>query len=36
MKTISEQKHFDGTLGYYGHVSKSCACDMHFTVFVPP
>jgi S-formylglutathione hydrolase len=35
MKTISEQKTFGGTLGYYSHASKSCDCDMRFTVFVP-
>jgi S-formylglutathione hydrolase len=36
METISQHRTHGGTLGYYSHASKSCQCDMRFTVFVPP
>ncbi len=35
MKTISENKCFDGVQGVYSHASKSCACDMTFGLFLP-
>jgi len=36
METASQHRVHGGTLGYYSHTSESCACDMRFTVFVPP
>ena len=36
METISQQRAHDGTIGYYRHTSDACACDMRFSVFVPP
>jgi len=36
MKTISEQKCFDGVQGVYEHESETCQCPMRFGVFVPP
>lgn len=36
METVSQHRVHGGTLGYYSHASDSCACDMRFTVFVPP
>tara|TARA_R110001606_G_scaffold393997_1_gene564488 strand:+ start:257 stop:1078 length:822 start_codon:yes stop_codon:yes gene_type:complete len=35
MKTISENRCFDGVQGVYSHASKACACDMTFGLFVP-
>lgn len=35
MKTLSENKCFDGTQGVYSHASKSCNCDMTFGLFLP-
>lgn len=34
--TISEQKAFGGLQGVYKHKSKETACDMEFSVFLPP
>lgn len=36
MDTISQHRCFDGTLGYYSHMADSTACEMRFSVFVPP
>jgi S-formylglutathione hydrolase len=36
MKTISEQKCFDGIQGVYEHASETCHCPMRFGVFIPP
>lgn len=36
METISQQRAHDGTIGYCRHTSDACACDMRFSVFVPP
>lgn len=36
MKTISEQKCFDGVQGVYEHESETCQCPMRFGVFLPP
>ena len=36
MKTISTAKSFGGVQGVYSHASETCACDMTFSVFVPP
>ncbi len=35
METISTQRCFKGTLGYYKHAAQSTKCDMRFTVYVP-
>ncbi|MCL4105096.1 UNVERIFIED_CONTAM: hypothetical protein GTU68_018803 [Idotea baltica] len=35
MKTISENKCFDGVQGVYAHASDACACDMTFGLFLP-
>jgi S-formylglutathione hydrolase len=35
MKTISENRCFDGVQGVYAHASKSCDCDMTFGLFLP-
>ncbi|MCR9126170.1 MAG: S-formylglutathione hydrolase [Rhodobacteraceae bacterium] len=35
MKTISENRAFDGTQGVYSHTSKACDCDMTFGLFLP-
>ncbi len=35
MKTISENRCFEGVQGVYSHASKACACDMTFGLFVP-
>ncbi|MEL6682166.1 MAG: S-formylglutathione hydrolase [Pseudomonadota bacterium] len=35
MKTISENKCFDGIQGVYSHVSEACSCDMTFGLFLP-
>lgn len=36
METLSRHKCFGGTLSYHRHAATSTACDMRFTVFVPP
>lgn len=36
MKTISQAKSHGGVQGVYSHASDVCACDMTFSVFVPP
>ncbi|MGH8190934.1 MAG: S-formylglutathione hydrolase [Rhodanobacteraceae bacterium] len=36
METISEQRCFGGTQGFYRHESKSCAGPMSFAVYTPP
>lgn len=36
MKTISENRAFDGVQGIYSHSSETCACDMTFAVYMPP
>ncbi len=36
METLSQHKCFGGTLSYHKHAATSTACDMRFTVFVPP
>ncbi|MDX2024393.1 MAG: alpha/beta hydrolase-fold protein, partial [Deltaproteobacteria bacterium] len=36
MQLLSTHKCFGGQLGYYKHAASSTACDMRFTVFVPP
>ncbi len=35
METVSEQKCFGGTQGYYMHTATTTRCDMTFSVFVP-
>ena len=35
MKTVSENRCFDGTQGVYSHRSDTCACDMTFGLFLP-
>jgi S-formylglutathione hydrolase len=36
MEVLSQHKIHGGALGYYSHAADSCACDMRFSVFVPP
>lgn len=36
MRTISSHLCFGGTLGIYAHSATSTACEMRFSVFVPP
>ncbi len=36
MKTISNVKSFDGQQIQASHASKSCACEMTFSIFLPP
>ncbi|HEU0277269.1 MAG TPA: S-formylglutathione hydrolase [Rhodanobacteraceae bacterium] len=36
IETVSEQRCFDGTLGFYHHASRACAGPMAFAVYVPP
>jgi S-formylglutathione hydrolase len=36
LKTISEQKAFDGSIGFYAHSSEETKTEMRFAVFVPP
>lgn len=36
METVSAARAFGGTQGVYTHRSGACACDMTFSVFVPP
>jgi S-formylglutathione hydrolase len=36
MKTISENKAFEGTQGVYSHMSETCGCEMTFAVYMPP
>ncbi|MCF6444457.1 S-formylglutathione hydrolase [Nereida sp. MMG025] len=35
MKTVSENRAFDGTQGVYTHASDACGCDMTFGLFLP-
>jgi S-formylglutathione hydrolase len=35
MKTVSENRCFDGSQGVYTHTSDVCACDMTFGLFLP-
>lgn len=35
METLSEQRCFEGTQGFYKHTSEACGGDMRFSVFVP-
>lgn len=35
MRTISENKCYDGLQGVYAHTSKSCNCEMTFGLFLP-
>jgi S-formylglutathione hydrolase len=36
IETVSEQKCFGGTQGFYRHASEACACTMSFGVYLPP
>lgn len=36
LETISEQRCFGGTIGYYRHQAESTHCPMRFSVFTPP
>jgi S-formylglutathione hydrolase len=36
IETISEQKCFGGTIGYYRHQAQTTRCAMRFSVFTPP
>ncbi|MEO7775568.1 MAG: S-formylglutathione hydrolase [Steroidobacteraceae bacterium] len=36
METISKQGCFGGVVGFYKHHAASTACDMRFSVFIPP
>ena len=36
IQTLSETNCFGGTMGFYRHRSQINACDMQFSVFVPP
>ena len=36
MRVLSEQKCFDGVMGYYAHPSSECDVEMRFSVFRPP
>lgn len=36
LETLSKHHCFGGTVGFYRHASTSTACDMKFSVFVPP
>lgn len=36
MQTVSTATAFEGTQGVYTHASTVCACDMVFSVYVPP
>lgn len=36
IETLSETNCFGGRMGFYRHPSASTACDMRFSVFVPP
>jgi S-formylglutathione hydrolase len=36
IETISEQKCFGGTIGYYRHQAATTSCAMRFSVFTPP
>ena len=36
METLNEHGAFGGTVGFYRHQSAANACDMQFSVFVPP
>ncbi|AXS39757.1 S-formylglutathione hydrolase [Breoghania sp. L-A4] len=36
METVSENRSFGGVQGVYKHASEVCACDMTFSVYVPP
>ncbi|MFQ5534831.1 MAG: S-formylglutathione hydrolase [Sphingomonadales bacterium] len=36
METLSENRCFGGTVGFYQHASRATATDMRFSVFMPP
>ena len=36
IETVSEQRCFDGTQGFYRHRSETCDCEMSFAVYLPP
>ncbi|HJP99016.1 MAG TPA: S-formylglutathione hydrolase [Rhodanobacteraceae bacterium] len=36
LETVSEQRCFGGTQGFYRHASKACAGSMNFAVYTPP
>ena len=36
LTVVSEQKAFGGTQGVYRHAAKQTACDMEFSVYMPP
>jgi len=36
VETLSEHAAFGGTVGFYRHASRANACEMQFSVFVPP
>jgi S-formylglutathione hydrolase len=36
IETLSEHRAFGGTVGFYNHRSKTNACEMKFSVYVPP
>ena len=36
MRVVSEQKCFDGVMGFYAHPSKECGVEMGFAIFRPP
>jgi S-formylglutathione hydrolase len=35
-ETVSKQRCFGGTVGFYKHQSTATDCTMKFSVFVPP
>ncbi|NRB04202.1 MAG: S-formylglutathione hydrolase [Rhodobacteraceae bacterium] len=35
MKTVSENRSFEGTQGVYSHASDACGCDMTFGLYMP-
>jgi S-formylglutathione hydrolase len=36
MRVLSEQRCFDGVMGFYAHPSEECGVEMRFAVFQPP
>ncbi|WP_193140435.1 MULTISPECIES: S-formylglutathione hydrolase [unclassified Meridianimarinicoccus] len=36
MKTVSENRAFDGVQGVYAHPSVTCGCEMTFALYLPP
>lgn len=36
VETLSEQRCFGGTQGFYRHTSRACGGPMHFAVYTPP